>query len=147
MYSAVCPYLVYYLTRVLCHVYTPASTKLKGGYTPCPSIRLWTESCPLCIFNNDCRIHFIFPILSSNFRRCAACKAVLKMQQFEIFRLFKICNVDFVLFRLGIQYESIVWVIMRRQGSSERRRGPNPPLTKQTAVRACQIHHGCISTL
>ena len=23
-------------------------------------VRLWTESCPLCIFNNTCRIHFIF---------------------------------------------------------------------------------------
>ena len=52
---------------------TPASTKLKGGYTGftlsicpsvhpsvCPSVRLWTELCPLCIFNNTCQIHFIF---------------------------------------------------------------------------------------
>ena len=43
----------------------PASTKLKGGYTGitlsvCPSVRLWTESCLLCIFNNTHRIHFIF---------------------------------------------------------------------------------------
>ena len=43
----------------------PASTKLKGGYTGitlsvCPSVRLWTESCPLCNFNNTHRIHFIF---------------------------------------------------------------------------------------
>ena len=43
----------------------PASTKLKGGYTGitlsvCPSLRLWTESCPLYIFNNTHRIHFIF---------------------------------------------------------------------------------------
>ena len=36
--------------------------------SPCPSVRpsfcppvsLWTESCPLCIFNNTNRIHFIF---------------------------------------------------------------------------------------
>ena len=45
--------------------YTPASTKLIGGYTGitlsiCPSVHLWTESCPLCIFNNTHRIHFIF---------------------------------------------------------------------------------------
>ena len=26
----------------------------------CPSVRLWTESCPLCIFKNTHRIHFIF---------------------------------------------------------------------------------------
>ena len=25
-----------------------------------PSVRLWTKSCPLCIFHNTCRIHFIF---------------------------------------------------------------------------------------
>ena len=25
-----------------------------------PSVRLWTESCPICIFNNTYRIHFIF---------------------------------------------------------------------------------------
>ena len=39
-----------------------ASTKLKGGLlvSPCPSVRLWTESGPLCIFNNSHRIHFIF---------------------------------------------------------------------------------------
>ena len=28
--------------------------------SPCPSVRLWTESCPPCIFNNTHRIHFIF---------------------------------------------------------------------------------------
>ena len=26
----------------------------------CPSVRLWTESCPLCVFKNTHRIHFIF---------------------------------------------------------------------------------------
>ena len=49
------------------------STKLKEGYTGvtlsvcpsarpsvCPSVRLWTESCPLCIFNNTHRIYFTF---------------------------------------------------------------------------------------
>ena len=42
--------------------YTPASTKLNGGilFSPSPSVRLWTESCPLFIFNNTHRIHFIF---------------------------------------------------------------------------------------
>ena len=28
--------------------------------SPCPSVRLLTESCPLCIFNNTHWIHFIF---------------------------------------------------------------------------------------
>ena len=65
-------------------------------------------------------------ILSSNFRRCVACNARFKFQKFEILanlRIFKICNFDFVIFWLGIQYDSMVWVIMRRRGvSSERRR-------------------------
>ena len=51
-------------------------------------------------------------ILSSNFRRCVACNARCEIQKF-----------DFVFFWLGIQYDSMVWVIMRRRGvSSERRR-------------------------
>ena len=28
--------------------------------SPCPSVRLWTESCPLCIFSNTHQIHIIF---------------------------------------------------------------------------------------
>ena len=47
--------------------YTLCSTKLKGVYwfhlvhlSVCPLVRLWTESCPLCIFHNTCWIHFIF---------------------------------------------------------------------------------------
>ena len=52
-----------------CHfnpiIMPPASTKLKGGYTGFtlsvrPSVRVWTESYPLCFFNNTHRIHFIF---------------------------------------------------------------------------------------
>ena len=54
-------------------------------------------------------------ILSSNFRRCVACNARFKIQKFV--------NFDFVFFWLGIQYDSMVWVTMRRRGvSSERRR-------------------------
>ena len=52
----------------------PASTKLIGGYTGitlsvCPSVRLWTESCPLCIFNNTQRIHFIFAHLIKQLKK------------------------------------------------------------------------------
>ena len=35
---------------------------------------------------------------------------------FEILANSKICNFDFVFFSLGIQYDSIIWVIMRQQG-------------------------------
>ena len=57
------------LKFLFCIIIPPASTKLKGGYTGftlsvrlsiCLSVRLWTESCSLCIFNNTHRIHFIF---------------------------------------------------------------------------------------
>ena len=46
--------------------YNPPSAKLKGGIlvspclSVCLSVYLWTESCPLCIFNNTRPIHFIF---------------------------------------------------------------------------------------
>ena len=45
--------------------YTPRFNEVDGGYTGitlsvCPSVRLWTESCPLCIFKNTHCIHFIF---------------------------------------------------------------------------------------
>ena len=33
------------------------------------SVRLWTESCPLCIFNNTHRIHFIFAHLIEQFKK------------------------------------------------------------------------------
>ena len=58
-----------------------------AGFTlsSCPSLCLWTESCPLCIFNKTRRIHFIFAlILSSNFRRCVTCKVCFKIRKSEI---------------------------------------------------------------
>ena len=61
------------------------------------SIRLWTKSCPLCIFHNTSRIHFILAHL---------------IKQFRVWQMFGICNFDFVLLWQGICYESIVWVIM-----------------------------------
>ena len=47
---------------------TPATTNVKGGYTGFTSyirlsVRLWTKSCPLCIFHTTSRIHFIFAYL------------------------------------------------------------------------------------
>ena len=56
----------------------PASMKLTGGYTGItlsvcpsvrPSVRLWTKSCPLCIFNNTHRIHFIFAHLIKQLKK------------------------------------------------------------------------------
>ena len=40
------------------------------------------------------------------------------VSKFEIWQILYIHNLNFVFFWLGIQYESMVWVIMRRQGVS-----------------------------
>ena len=62
-------------------------------------VRLWTESCPLYIFNNTRQIHFTFHISNLIF-----------------WQVFQNCSFDFVFCWLGIQYDSIEWVIMRRWG-------------------------------
>ena len=83
------------------------STKLKAGYT----------GFTLSIFVSYLRI------LSSNFRRCVACKVCFKIKNFKFWQILWICNFDFAFFWLGIQYDSIVWVIMRQwRVSSECRR-------------------------
>ena len=41
---------------------------------------------------------------------------VMRVSKLKFWRIFKICNFDFVIFWLGIQYDSMVWVIMRRRG-------------------------------
>ena len=35
----------------------------------CPYVCLWTESCPLCVFNNTCQILFIFTHLIKQFQK------------------------------------------------------------------------------
>ena len=60
-------------------------------------------------------------ILSSIFRRCDAWNGCFKIK--KLWRIFLICNFEFIFFWLGIQYDSMVWVIMRWRGvSSELRR-------------------------
>ena len=107
------------------HVYhTPTSTKLKWGYTGFMSIclsvhlsiHLWRESCLLYIFHNTNQIHFLFTHLSNHFRKCVICKIVCKILKSEFCAFcFKFVTLT-VLFRFGIWYESMVWVIMRRWG-------------------------------
>ena len=61
-------------------------------------------------------------ILSNNFRRCVACqvffKFFFKFPKFEFWQIFKMCKFHFVLFWLGIQNESKVWVILGPRGYS-----------------------------
>ena len=100
--------------------------KVVGGYiafTPsihpsiCPSIRPTSRVrsvVPTVLVGS---ISYLY-ILSSNFRRCDACKVackILKLKFLAVF-FFQICNFDFVLFWLGIWCESLVWVIMGQWG-------------------------------
>ena len=102
------------------HQYIPRIKEVERGIywfnvvcpSVCLSIRLWT----VCIFNNTFRIHFVFTNL--NFRRCVTYKVFVfwvffsKFQNFNFWQIFQICHFDFVMFWLGIQYESIVRVIV-----------------------------------
>ena len=56
-------YYYHYHHHYYGHNHIPRFNEVERGgvlVSPCPSFRLWTESCRLCIFNNTCRIHFIF---------------------------------------------------------------------------------------
>ena len=72
------------------------------------------RQCILCVGS----ISYLY-ILSSNFRRCVACKVSSQILKFEFFAIFLIFEFDFVFFSLGIWCESLVWVIMERRGVSQ----------------------------
>ena len=111
--------------------YTPAQRSCWGGIlvsvrlSVCPSIRPASVPrpsripCLLCSAYSSGGSISILYILSSNFRRCDACKVSCKILKFEFLAFFKICSLDFVLFWLWIWCESLVWVIMGRRGVSQ----------------------------
>ena len=113
--------------------YTPASTKLIGGYTGitlsvCPSVRL--SVCPSV--DRIVSALYLQQYSSDPFHICTSYLTTLegvprvmpvsKFKNLKFWRIFKICNFDFVIFWLGILYDSMVWVIMRRRGVSSGRR-------------------------
>ena len=112
---------------VTCYlIIPPASTKLIGGYTGitlsvCPSVDRIVSALYLQQYSSD-----PFHICTSYQATSEGVSRVMPVSKFKnlkFWRIFKICNFDFVIFWLGIQYDSMVWVIMRRRGvSSERRR-------------------------
>ena len=109
-------FYIHFLELKLFLIYPP-STKLKVGYTGFTSIRLsvrlWTESCPLCNFHNISQIHFIFTHLIKQLQKvCQVLFIFAKFQNLSFWQIFQICNLNFVMFWLGIWNESIVWVIM-----------------------------------
>ena len=63
--------------------YTSCFNKVERGYTGftlsvCPSVRLWTELCPLCILNNTRQIHFIFEPLIKQLQKVCYMYGLLK---------------------------------------------------------------------
>ena len=110
-----------------------ASTKLIGGYTGitlsvCPSVDRIVSALYLQQYSSD-----PFHICTSYQATSEGVSRVMPISKFKnlkFWRIFKICNFDFVIFWLWIQYDSMVWVIMRRRGvSSERRRSSCSSLT------------------
>ena len=104
----------------------PASTKLIGGYTGitlsvCPSVDRIVSALYLQQYSLD--PFYICTSYQATSEGVSRVMSVSKFKNLKFWRIFKICNFDFVIFWLGIQYDSMVWVIMRRRGvSSERRR-------------------------
>ena len=104
--------------------YTPHTTKLLGGILVSvrPSVRLFVRPASRvhCVAPTDLigSISYLY-ILSSNFRRCVACKVSCKILKFVKKFFCKICNFDFVLFWLGIWCEPPVWGTMGRWGVSQ----------------------------
>ena len=68
-------------------LYPPLQWSWKGGIlvSPCPSVRLWTESCPLCIFNNTCWIRFKFAHLIKQLQKVMF---VSKFRMLKFWRIF-----------------------------------------------------------
>ena len=116
---------VLYSTRFLS--YPSTSTKLKGGYTGftlsvCPSVDRIVSALYLQQYLSD-----PFHICTSYQASWEGVSHVMFVSKFKkkmkFWRILYICNFDFVFFCLGIQHDSIVWVIMRRRWvSSECRR-------------------------
>ena len=117
--------------RSICYTWPPASTKLKGGYTGftlsvCPSVDRIVSALYLQQYLWD---PFHIHILSSNLRMCVRVMFVSKFKKLKFWRILSIYNFDLVFICLGIQCDSIVWLIMGRGGrvvvvvvvSSERR--------------------------
>ena len=104
--------------------YTPAQRSCWGYIGFSPSVRLSVRPA------SRPRVRSVVPtvqagsisylyILSSNFRRCVACKVSCKFLRLRFWQFCKICNFDFVLLWLEIWCESLVWVIMGRRGVSQ----------------------------
>ena len=77
---------------------SPASTKLKARYTGSP-----LSFCPYV----DRTVSALYPHLIKQLQK--VCRVWRLFQNLKFWQILKICNFDFVVFWLGIQYDLIVW--------------------------------------
>ena len=78
----------------------PALNEVEWVYTGfklfvCPSVRLWTESCPLCIFHSTNRTHFIFTHLINKLQK--VCRALSFVKNSKILAISLNCTFHSVL--------------------------------------------------
>ena len=102
--------------------YTPASTKRTGiTLSVCPSVHL--SICPsvdrivsaLYLQKNSSDPFHICTSNQATSKGVSRVMPVSKFKNLKFWRMFLICNFDFVFFWLGIQYDSVVCLIMRRR--------------------------------
>ena len=72
----------------------PPQRSCSGGtlVSHSPSVRLWTESCPLCISHNTSRIHFKFTDLINQLRKVCRVLRFVKNSKIWIFGNFFKCS-------------------------------------------------------
>ena len=115
--------LVYLLFSTML-LYPPLQRSWKGGIlvSPCPSVR--PSVCPSvakivsALYLQQCSSDPIHICTSYQATKEGVSRVmpVSKFKKLKFWRIFLICKFDFVFFWLGIQYDSMVWVIMRRWG-------------------------------
>ena len=94
----------------------------KGGIlvSPCPSVDRIMFALYLQQYSSD-PFHICTSYQATS-EGVSGVKFVSKLKIFKFWQILEYCNFDFVFFWLGIQYNSIVWVIIRlRRVSSEHR--------------------------
>ena len=102
--------------------YTPRFNEVERGVywyhlvrlSVCPSVDRIVSALYLQEYSLD-----PFHICTSYQATSEGVSRVMPVSKFKNSKIFLICNFDFVFFWLGIQYDSMVWVIMRRRGCSQ----------------------------
>ena len=97
------------------------TTKLSGGklVSPCPSVLPAYPVSALYHLQFWLDPFHIYTSYQTTSEGVSPVKLVATLNNLNFGNIFQICNFDFVFFWLGIWYESLVWVIMRRQGISQ----------------------------